>query len=190
MNTIEVDDDVYAKLQQLAQPFVDTPNSVLRRVLQLNEEKPMAKHHKAFKAPTRMKAPSQTRDTDEFVRSHLEKSFGGGFRKRAPYRMMFESGEKLVYFQNFNSADVDTLWFRLRGDSLKDLRTSRKEAIVCFTNPSKDLAFAVPFGVIQEGIERAKWNRPDLEVNIEYPSWIWRELGFSIRPYRLPPLAQ
>ncbi len=33
--TIRVDDEVFAKLQSLAEPFVDTPNSALRRLLDL-----------------------------------------------------------------------------------------------------------------------------------------------------------
>jgi Mrr N-terminal domain len=35
--TIRIDDEVFAHLQQLAKPFVDTPNSVLRRELGLQE---------------------------------------------------------------------------------------------------------------------------------------------------------
>jgi hypothetical protein len=35
MPTIRVDDQVYAQLQRAAKPFVDTPNSVLRRLLGL-----------------------------------------------------------------------------------------------------------------------------------------------------------
>jgi Restriction Enzyme Adenine Methylase Associated len=35
--TIRVDDEVYAELQKRAEPFVDTPNSTLRRVLGLPE---------------------------------------------------------------------------------------------------------------------------------------------------------
>jgi hypothetical protein len=34
--TIRVDDDVYKTLQGMAEPFVDSPNSVLRRVLELD----------------------------------------------------------------------------------------------------------------------------------------------------------
>lgn len=37
MHNIEVDDEVFGRLQRLAQPFVDTPNSVLRRTLGLDE---------------------------------------------------------------------------------------------------------------------------------------------------------
>jgi hypothetical protein len=33
--TIRVDDEVFAKLQNLAEPFVDTPNSALRKLLGL-----------------------------------------------------------------------------------------------------------------------------------------------------------
>ncbi|MEU9412086.1 hypothetical protein AB0E08_41220 [Streptomyces sp. NPDC048281] len=35
--TIRVDDEVFAKLQGLAEPLVDTPNSTLRRLLGLDE---------------------------------------------------------------------------------------------------------------------------------------------------------
>src|SRR4051812_5057453 len=33
--TIRIDDDVFEKLKEHAEPFVDTPNSVLRRILDL-----------------------------------------------------------------------------------------------------------------------------------------------------------
>ncbi len=36
MHRIEVDDDVFAQLQQLAEPLVDTPNTVIRRLLAQN----------------------------------------------------------------------------------------------------------------------------------------------------------
>jgi hypothetical protein len=38
MPTIRIDDEVYEVLQRRAKPFVDTPNSVLRRVLDLEAE--------------------------------------------------------------------------------------------------------------------------------------------------------
>lgn len=38
--TIRVDDDVFARLQELAEPFVDTPNSALRRILALDTASP------------------------------------------------------------------------------------------------------------------------------------------------------
>ncbi|MEU3301889.1 hypothetical protein ABZ729_18955 [Streptomyces sp. NPDC006678] len=36
-HTITVDDEVFARLQREAEPFVDDPNSVLRRLLQLDD---------------------------------------------------------------------------------------------------------------------------------------------------------
>ncbi|MFV2196695.1 hypothetical protein [Nocardiopsis sp. LOL_012] len=38
MRSIRIDDEVFEKLQGLAEPFVDTPNSTLRRLLNLDEE--------------------------------------------------------------------------------------------------------------------------------------------------------
>lgn len=36
-HTIRVDDEVYEALQALAEPFKDTPNKVLRRLLKLDK---------------------------------------------------------------------------------------------------------------------------------------------------------
>jgi hypothetical protein len=38
--TIRIDDDVFAELKKHAEPFVDTPNTVLRRLLKLGETGP------------------------------------------------------------------------------------------------------------------------------------------------------
>lgn len=35
--TIRVDDEVYAALQSMAEPFKDTPNAVLRRLLKIDK---------------------------------------------------------------------------------------------------------------------------------------------------------
>jgi hypothetical protein len=40
MRSIEVDEEVYRALQQLARPFEDTPNTVLRRLLGLDKPEP------------------------------------------------------------------------------------------------------------------------------------------------------
>jgi hypothetical protein len=40
MPTIRVDDEVYERLQRQAKPFVDTPNSVLRKLLGLEDSNP------------------------------------------------------------------------------------------------------------------------------------------------------
>lgn len=43
MQTIEIDTDVFAYLQKNARPFIDTPNSTLRRLLGLNGSKTQKK---------------------------------------------------------------------------------------------------------------------------------------------------
>ena len=54
MPTIRIDDDVFAGLQRLATPFVDTPNSVIRRLLD------------AFAAETREPNQEQESRTEEY----------------------------------------------------------------------------------------------------------------------------
>lgn len=70
--TIRVDEDVYGALQQEAEPFVDTPNTVLRRFLGLTETAqetpssqtedespaPIAKSSRRKKKKKRTRAPS------------------------------------------------------------------------------------------------------------------------------------
>lgn len=41
MHVLRVDDEVFAALEKRARPFVDTPNSTLRRILRLDPRKPM-----------------------------------------------------------------------------------------------------------------------------------------------------
>jgi len=48
---IEVDEDIFNFLKKKAEPFVDTPNSVLRRLL-LNGEEESALTHPVHKAPS------------------------------------------------------------------------------------------------------------------------------------------
>ncbi|WP_327294771.1 MULTISPECIES: hypothetical protein [unclassified Streptomyces] len=61
-HTLHVDTEVFAKLQSLAEPFVDTPNSTLRRLLGLTPAP--AEGRTAFPSPLKQKHsprdPSQT----------------------------------------------------------------------------------------------------------------------------------
>ena len=43
MPTVRIDDEVFEALKKLAEPLVDTPNSVLRRLLDLETKKPASK---------------------------------------------------------------------------------------------------------------------------------------------------
>ena len=44
--TIRIDDEVFARLKNMGEAFVDTPNSVLRRVLELEDNDPAATEQK------------------------------------------------------------------------------------------------------------------------------------------------
>jgi hypothetical protein len=70
LHTIEIDDDVMGVLEKKAQPFTDTPNSVLRRLLGLDSET-----HGGRKSLTRERPPRRNR------RTHADKRDKG---ERAP----------------------------------------------------------------------------------------------------------
>jgi Mrr restriction endonuclease-like protein len=61
MPTIRVDSEVYRVLQGQAEPFVDTPNSVLRRVLQLRPSKGPDDGEAVSAAQTGAPRPTPTR---------------------------------------------------------------------------------------------------------------------------------
>ena len=49
MPTIEIDDEVWSKLQELAIPLVDSPNSILRRQLELDGNDPDSRPRLPYK---------------------------------------------------------------------------------------------------------------------------------------------
>jgi hypothetical protein len=57
--SIDVDEDVYERLKQEAEPFVDTPNSVLRRVLGLDETSRATSNQQARAAEPRTTSAGQ-----------------------------------------------------------------------------------------------------------------------------------
>jgi len=179
MTKIDVDSEVFAFLQAHATPFVDTPNDVLRRLL-LDAPAP----NEAKDEGTLMLQATATRpDVDAFVNHLLQAEFGGGFRRRPPYRLMFESDDSVVYFQNFNK-ETDHLWYRVTEQPWRYLTTTRKRAWVCFTNPVERFAYVVPVEDIEKQVQRANWDRPYLEVNIDPASSRWTELDWNLDGYR------
>jgi hypothetical protein len=177
--SIQVDREVFEFLQRHATPLVDTPNDVLRRLLLANagespqEESPMS---------ATASAPSPV-DAESFVNHVLRTEFGAGFRRRPPYRLMFESEDALVYFQNFNK-ESDHLWYRVTEQPWKELSSSGKAAWLCLTNPAERFVYVLPVKDIQTRIEGARWSRPYLEVNVDPSSSRWSELDWRLDDYR------
>lgn len=178
MVSIDIDDEVFERLKDLARPFEEpTPNDVLRRLL-LEEDEPMQTPEARYPRPARRRTSGES--SAAFMAKFLERKFGGGFRTRSPYRTMFESPTQLVYFQNFNKADSPNLWYRLKATALKVLRETQKEAFVCLSNPAERLAYMLPVPTLLERATRSGWSGDDLEVNIDHANGRWRELDWRM----------
>ena len=146
MVSIEIDEDIFSYLKSLAEPFVDTPNAVLRRLL-------FPGHQLNCEASTiRSTLPASLVDLESpsvvFVSSFLQDRYGEKFRTKTPFRTMFESEKHLVYFQNFNKFGTTNLWYRLSESSLNTLRKTPKIALVCFTNAAEKIIFEIPCAAI------------------------------------------
>jgi hypothetical protein len=182
MVTIEIDEDLYNQLKTLAEPFVDTPNTVIKRLVALMQ-------NSTSKTPITNCSNSSIimRDrklsSTSFINSFLKTRYKENFRVKSPYRRMFESDNYLVYFQNFNKTGTNNLWYRLKNGSLHILRNTHKAALICFTNPSENIVFEIPIEDIDKKAMEAKWDRDFFEVNIDPANSRWRELDWNIGHY-------
>lgn len=186
---IDVDTEVFQFLQREARPFVDTPNDVLRRLL-LNRAENVRKEGAPTPPPLAIASPTISStvialNLDSFLREVLVSRFGPGFKRRPPYRMMFEDADSVVYFQNF-SKETDHLWYRVTAKPWKDLRASRKSAWICFTNPVEGYAYVLPVADIMERVHKSGWSRNFLEVNLDPATSRWHELNWDVSDYRTP----
>jgi len=86
MPTIRIEDDVMEGLKTLAEPFVDTPSSVIRRLLE--EKGTLKRTQSAPRDPTRAPVTGRSELTpqatyEEFLLLVLEEKFDGRADKRA-----------------------------------------------------------------------------------------------------------
>ncbi len=182
MVTIEIDDEVYNYLKSMGEPFIDTPNSVLRRIIfqDTHADRPVVStNHSTTKSPSEVSAPSSS----NFMSHYLQKHYNEKFRSRSPYRTMFESDKFLIYFQNFNKAETINLWYRIKESALTTLRKTAKKALICFTNPAVNVVYEIPVNDIDNQIIKANWKKDFLEVNIDPSNSRWRELDWNIEKY-------
>jgi hypothetical protein len=182
MVAIEIDDDVFNILKSLAEPFVDTPNTVLRRILNIGEEATKLAAFSVTSTINHVKTNARV-PSEVFMSSYLSSQYKEKFKTRVPYRTMFESENYIIYFQNFNKAGTVNLWYRLNADSLKVLRNTGKVVHICFTNPAEKYAYEIPLKDIDSQAEKAKWMRNSYEVNIDPVNSRWRELDWKIDRY-------
>lgn len=97
--TIEIDDEVYDRLKEVAEPFVDTPNSVLRRLLKLDGSTPngtsqLALPGAATPSPSASRAPRPPAEKTPDTRSSSKKS--GSRKKKAVGRSRVPAGSILA----------------------------------------------------------------------------------------------
>lgn len=180
MPKIDIDQDVFEFLQKKAIPFVDTPNTVLKRLLKIGNIN--------LPTPTETKTTMTTTnttpgiDTIDFVLIVLEKEFPEGYQRKSPYRFMFETSNSLIYFQNFNQPSA-TLWYRITRKPLQLLKNSGKKSFICLTNPAERIAYQIPLKDIESKLATSNWTRDYLEINIDHISNKWKELDWHIRQY-------
>jgi hypothetical protein len=175
---------VYGALKKLADPFVDTPNTVLRRLLNLDRISPK-------KLPTVPRSSIQGSHqvengeirSKQFVEKVLAREFGRDFKRRGRFVYMLESRNRLVYFQNFNAA-YENAWYRIGASARRELELSMKETFLCLTVPTEGEYYLIPYEDVETQVKVCKWSRPHLEVNIDRVRSQWRELGWDINSYK------
>ena len=96
MPTIRIDDDVFEGLKKLAEPFVDNPNAVVRKLLIekgiLKEPATKIRPLSARSTPDRALTPPLTPQPiyEQFLLATLERDFGGSGDKRSVTRAMID----------------------------------------------------------------------------------------------------
>ncbi len=184
MRTIEVDDQVYDFIAKHAEAFVDTPNTVLRKLLLKNvgnsrNSVPSAQPN----TRTTTRNRSHETSSEAFVKRCWENRFSGQRRQVARYRMMLESGKDVVYFQNFNKRGSPNLWYRLNPEPLQTMRSKPQQAWICFTNPAENFGYLIPLEEIDKRAETVGWDREEIEVNIDVAEDRWREFDWRLAKY-------
>ncbi len=177
---IEIDNEVFEFLKSKAEAFVDTPNSVLRRLLlgvrAVEKDDPSSQLHDLGERKV------DTEGTEEFIQTILSTEFENALRRRKPYRMMYEGDGRTVYFQNYNK-ESDKLWYRITAKPWKELQSGGENSLLCLTNPTERVAYMIPMPSIVAQVERSGWDRDYLEINIDHIRSRWIELDWPIRDY-------
>ena len=186
---IEVDREVFKFLQDNAKPLIDTPNSVLRRLLlgegaiyQTQAPPISGSFIREPLSRDRETRRSVLRNSIQFVKYLLRTEFKEEFERRQPYRFLYESESYLLYFQNFNKENY-RLWYRVAVNPFKELKSSSRKAFVCLTNPAEKIAYILPVKDIEEHIKSTGWDRDYLEINIDHMTKKWIEFDWSIDKY-------
>lgn len=97
--TIEIDDEVYDRLKEAAEPFVDTPNSVLRRLLELDGSTPNGKSQLDVSGGVTPASPASRAPHPQVAKAPNTRSSskkGGSRKKKAVGRARVPAGSILA----------------------------------------------------------------------------------------------
>jgi len=173
---LEIDDEIYQHLLKNAQGFDETPEIVLRRLLLGDDAKTI---HTRKGGRTMVQT-----DTPGFVQRILNERLGGGFSTIGRYRFLFQSDNRIVYFQNFrDEGNYDNWWYRIVPKAFIELEKSTKPAAIYLTNPTSSVYYELPFDEFKEKTASIKTDR-GIEVNINHTTNIWTSLDWDIREYK------
>jgi len=126
MPTIRIDDEVYAWLQNLARPFEDTPNSVLRRIAKLNKEpkvgKNISRKNVVTKAASGTKTPRYA-FRDPIIKI-LKKLGGHGYRAQVLKEIESVMAKQLT---DFDKSDISSGTVRWQKSAEWEVRVMREQ---------------------------------------------------------------
>ena len=129
MPTIRIDDEVYTWLQNLARPFEDTPNSVLRRIAKLDEVEKLEQEHRGGNTMKRALSGQKTPQyafRDPILR--ILKEWGGeGSRAQVLRQLEIDMAEQLT---DFDKSDISSGTIRWQKSAEWEVRVMREEQIL------------------------------------------------------------
>lgn len=180
MRTIEVDDEVYSFLQKHAEPFLDSPNTVLRKLLLQDNN---ATGGENMSERSAIQAASCSTQADTFAQDYLQSRFEEEFQLRRPFRTMYESGSRMVYVLTFNKPNSPNLWYRIPENALRALFSHTGDAYVVFAVPQDGYVFEIPI----DDLRSRSGHLPtgSIEVNIDPKHARWREFDWNLQPYKV-----
>lgn len=115
---IEVDEDILKYLKERAEPFVDTPNTVLRRLIFGESHRSQFKKKVLLNRISSTSATSKRKERDTVLESALKNSVGrllekdwGKFRFHGQSVLIFPDNEKRVVCKYSSCSDKEVRWF-------------------------------------------------------------------------------
>lgn len=150
MKRIEIDDEVFEFLQKNAVPLLDTPNTVLRKLL-LGQDVQLHSNLKIDDSKKERLKKHPRFISENLISNILKTEFNEDFHILKPNQYMFESDSYLIYFQNYNK-EKENLWFRIQEKPLNLLKQCTKKAFICLTYPPDYSFYLIPTKDIQNQI--------------------------------------